>query len=192
MLDDNVAPLHLPGEDSALVPNQGTPHIPFVDELLTSAAGKDREGNPILVLKDLVAYKSKRRVDAKASNSAFTLDILHKLIGSVKWGQPFISLEASWQFLFFQLSSATMLTTFGGRVNDLECFLIKEKLPDGWESRVRSRWGLTFSKLGLTVLPLEFSISEKKYRAKQALVQQPETSQEALNASQPWNILYYH
>jgi hypothetical protein len=63
-------------------------------------------------------------------------------------------------------------------VNDLTSFLIEEKLPDGWESRVRSRWGLTLTKLIFTaVLPLEFRISEKKYRAKQAKVQQPETSQ---------------
>ena len=68
-----------------------------------------------------------------------------------------------------------MLTIFGGRVNDLKSVLIEEKLPEGWESRVRSRWGLTFFKFNLTVLPLEFSTSEKKYRAKQAS-QQLETS----------------
>ena len=86
--------------------------------------------------------------------------------------------------IFF--SSATLLTIFGGRVRDLKSVLIDEKLPEGWESRVRSRWGLTFAKFNLTVLPLEFSISEKKYRAKLALQQQSETSQsqEALNAPQ--------
>ena len=77
-----------------------------------------------------------------------------------------------------------MLTIFGGRVRDLKSFLIEEKLPEGWESRVRSRWGLTFAKFNLTVIPLEFSTSEKKYRTKQAL-KQSETSQEALNAAQP-------
>ena len=76
-----------------------------------------------------------------------------------------------------------MLTIFGGRVRDLESVLKDEKLPEGWESRVRSRWGLTFAKFNLTVLPLEFNISEKKYHAKLAL-QQPEVSQEASNAPQ--------
>lgn len=73
-----------------------------------------------------------------------------------------------------------MLTIFGGRVSDLKSFLIDERLPEGWESRVRARWGLTFAKFNLTVFPLEFSINEKKYRAKQAL-QQSETPQEASN-----------
>jgi len=150
-------------EDSALVPDQGTPHFPFVEELLASATGKDKEGHSILTAKDLAAYSSKRRVDARASNPEFTLDTFHKLFGSA--------------------NSATMLTIFGGRVRDLKFFLIEERLPEGWESRVRSRWGLTFPKFNLTVLPLEFSVNEKKYRAKQAL-EQAETSQEALNAPQ--------
>lgn len=75
-----------PGEDFALVPNQGIPHVKFVDELLGSATGKDKEGNPILTLKDLAAYSSKRRVDARASNSTYTLDLSHRLFGSSKWG----------------------------------------------------------------------------------------------------------
>ena len=73
-----------PGEDSALVPDQGRPHIPFVNELLANATGKDKEGNPILTSKDLAAYSSKRRVDARATNSAYTLDFSHKLFGSSK------------------------------------------------------------------------------------------------------------
>ena len=60
-----------------------------------------------------------------------------------------------------------------------------ERIPEGWESRVRSRWGLTFATFNFTVLPLEFRTSEKKYRAKQALQQSETTqSQEALNAPQ--------
>lgn len=85
-----------------------------------------------------------------------------------------------------------MLLVFGGRIRDLKSFLIEERLPEGWESGVRSRWGLTFAKFNFTtVLPLEFSTSEKKYRAKQAALQQSETSssQDALNAPQPWNVL---
>ena len=76
-----------------------------------------------------------------------------------------------------------MLTVFGGRVCDLKSFLVEEKLPEKWESRVRSRWGMTFAKFNLTVLPLEFSVSEKKYGAKQAL-KKSETPQDALYAAQ--------
>ena len=75
---------HLVGEDTALVPNQGKPHIPFVKELLASATGKDKEGNPLLTSKDLAAYSSKRRVDARVSNPEYTLNLFHKLFGSSK------------------------------------------------------------------------------------------------------------
>jgi len=149
-------------KDSALVPNQGKPHIPFVEELLASATGKDKEENPLLTLKDLAAYSSKRRVDARASNPEYCLSLFHKLFGSS--------------------NSATLLTVFGGRVRDVESFLTEERLPEGWESRARSRMGLTLAKFNLTVLPLEFSISEKKYRAKLASEQPPESSQQALIA----------
>jgi hypothetical protein len=72
------------GQDKAIVDSQAKPDIPFVDELLASATGKDSEGNPVLTLKDLAAYSSKRRVDARATNPEYTLNILHKLIGSAK------------------------------------------------------------------------------------------------------------
>lgn len=45
-----------------------------------------------------------------------------------------------------------MLTIFGGRVDDLRVLLLEERLPDGWESRVRSRFGLTFAAFNSTVL----------------------------------------
>ena len=86
-----------------------------------------------------------------------------------------------------KISSATLLTIFGGRVFDIKSFLIDERIPDGWESRARNRWGLTIFKFNWTTIPLELSINEKKYRAKRAL-QKAETSQEALNPPQLWNI----
>ena len=72
------------GQDSALVPNQGKPHIPFVQELLASASGKDKDGNPLLTSKDLAAYSAKRRVDARASNPDYSLILFHKVFGSSK------------------------------------------------------------------------------------------------------------
>ena len=94
ILDNNVAPsLRLPGEDCALIPNQGKPHIPFIDELLASATGKDKEGNPSLTLKDLAAFSSKRRVDARDSNPEYTLDLFHKLFGSSKWDTTFFQIS---------------------------------------------------------------------------------------------------
>ena len=72
---------------------------------------------------------------------------------------------------------------FGGRVLDLQSILIDEKLPEEWESRVRSRAGLTSAKLNSSVLPMEYR-TRKKCRAKLAL-EQAEASKEAANAAQP-------
>ena len=74
----------LPGQDYALVHDQGSPHIPFVRELLASATGTDKEGKRILTSKDLAAYSSKRRVDARNSNPEYQLDLFHKIFGSSK------------------------------------------------------------------------------------------------------------
>ena len=54
-----------------------------------------------------------------------------------------------------------MLTIFGGRMDDLRPFLTEERLPDGWESRIRHRMGLSMLEFNLTVLPVELGISEE-------------------------------
>ena len=73
------------GQDTFIEPNQAKPHIPFVEELLASATGKDKRGNLLLTSKDLAAYSSKRRVDAHKSNPVhYKLDLFHKLFGSSK------------------------------------------------------------------------------------------------------------
>ncbi len=54
-----------------------------------------------------------------------------------------------------------MLTIFGGRMDDLRPFLTEERLPDGWEPRIRHRMGLTIFEFNTTVLPVELGISEE-------------------------------
>ena len=78
------------GEDSALVPNQGKVHVPFVKELLALASGKDKDGNVLLTEKDLSAYSAKRRVDARSNNPNFTLSTFHKVFGSSKYDTSLI------------------------------------------------------------------------------------------------------
>lgn len=48
-----------------------------------------------------------------------------------------------------------MLTIMGGRVEDLEPFLIEERIPDGWEPRIRSRVGFTMQAFNGTVLKVD-------------------------------------
>ncbi|KAF5350437.1 hypothetical protein D9756_008662 [Leucocoprinus leucothites] len=135
-------------EDSALCPDQSEIQVEYVKELLASATGKDKDGNPLLTIKDLSKYSAKRRIDAYDKNPDFSLDFGHKMFGSS--------------------NSATMLTIFGGRIKDLETVLLEEKLPEGWQSRVRAKFGLTLAHFNLsTVWWVEAGINkhEKKYKA---------------------------
>lgn len=65
-------------------PGQGVPYLPFIDELLASASGKDANGNRLLTVADLSRYSAKRRVEARATNPDFVLDKQHKMFGSSK------------------------------------------------------------------------------------------------------------
>ncbi|KAJ7282306.1 Chloroperoxidase [Mycena rebaudengoi] len=124
-------------------PDQGAPHLPFIDELLASASGKDAAGNPLLTVADLSRYSAKRRAEARATNPDFVLDRQHKTFGSS--------------------NCSTLVTIFGGRVADLEPFLREERIPDGWESCIRTRMGMTFLTLNLTVFKLERGIKGGDY-----------------------------
>jgi hypothetical protein len=62
------------------------------------------------------------------------------------------------------ISASTLLTIFGGRMNDIYTFLTEERIPDGWESRVRDRMGLTFFTFNRTVFRVELGIKEEVNR----------------------------
>lgn len=49
----------------------------------------------------------------------------------------------------------------GGRLRDIHTFLTEERLPEGWESRVRDQMGLTFLAFNHTVLRVELGIKEE-------------------------------
>ena len=40
-------------------------------------------------------------------------------------------------------------------------FLTEERIPDGWEPRIRHRMGLTMAEFNMTVLPVELGIKEE-------------------------------
>ncbi|KAG6913428.1 hypothetical protein DXG01_006864 [Tephrocybe rancida] len=126
-------------------PNQSTIYVPFVKELLASATGKDTDGIPILTLSDISLISSKRRAEARAENPEFTLSKLHKTFGST--------------------NASTLLMAFEGRVRDLEVFLLEERLPDGWESRITQSRGLTILTFNRTILKVEKGIDESKFAA---------------------------
>ncbi|KAJ7441290.1 Chloroperoxidase [Mycena galericulata] len=102
-----------------------------------------RRREPLLTVADLSRYSAKRRAESRATNPNFVLDTQHKMFGSS--------------------NCAGLVTIFGGCVADLQTFLKEERFPDGWESRVRMRMGMTFLTLNRTVFKLERGIKEEDY-----------------------------
>lgn len=58
-------------------------------------------------------------------------------------------------------SASTLLTICGGRVKDLYPMLLEERIPDGWQPRVRNPGGLTLTTFQFTVLPVELGVREE-------------------------------
>lgn len=81
-------------------------------------------------------------MEAKAENPEYSESLFHNMFGSA--------------------NSSTMLTIFGGRVDDLVPMLTEERFADNWEPRITSHFGLTMAEFNTTVLPVEFGVEVKK------------------------------
>jgi hypothetical protein len=127
--------------DNVFDKDQGIPHLPYVRELLDSASGKDKDGNVLLTPRDIANISAKRRAESRASNPSYKLDLNHRMFSSS--------------------NNCTLLTIFGGRYKDVEIFLTEERIPDGWECRVRKSYGLTIAALNMVSIPVELRTKEK-------------------------------
>ncbi|KAK2460836.1 hypothetical protein APHAL10511_007306 [Amanita phalloides] len=127
--------------DYAFDKDQGKPHLPYVRDLLDYASGKDKQGNVLLTGKDLSRCCAKRRAVSRASNPEYSLDFGHKV--------------------FSCTNNCVLLTIYGGRKKDLEIILTEERLPEGWEPRVRKPFGLTMAALNALAIPVELNTDEK-------------------------------
>ncbi|XPS68271.1 hypothetical protein M3J09_000563 [Ascochyta lentis] len=127
--------------DVALEPNQGVPDLQLVEELLGAATGKGKDGEVLLTKKDLSRQLAKRRNEARAENPKYSESLFHNMFGSA--------------------NSSTMLTIFGGRIDDLRTMLTEERFSENWEPRIRSRYGLTMAAFNATVLPVELGVLRK-------------------------------
>lgn len=61
-----------------------------------------------------------------------------------------------------------MLTIFGGRVEDLRVMLLEERIPNGWEPRIRERYGLTMGAFNFTVFKVLFGLKDVAPKASSA------------------------
>lgn len=71
-------------QDKALVPDQGYPDQELVDDLLKVATGKCEDGSPKMTIPDLSRALSKRRADARKTNSQYAETFFHNMFGSAK------------------------------------------------------------------------------------------------------------
>jgi len=131
-------------QDVHFEPDLGKIHLPYVKELLESASGKDADGNPLVTLEDLSSMLSKRRAESRATNPEF-------------------SLSKGQDELFSPANAGSLNLVFGGRVKDLEVFLTEERIPDGWESRIRESSGLTIRRFNNTAKKIGEGIDESKF-----------------------------
>lgn len=134
--------------------------MPFIDELLAAATGKDKNSNTVITTKDLSRMLGKRRAVARASNREFSLSFFHKIFGSTKY---VIASSVFKRTFEHSVSAATLVTVFGGRVDHLHSFLHHERLPEGWESHIRQPHGLTLMTFNKTILGVELGVCEQDW-----------------------------
>jgi len=72
------------GMDAAFQQKQGEIHTPFVEELLSFATGKDKEGRALLTISDMSKILGKRRSECRENNKEYSLSFFHKVFGSAK------------------------------------------------------------------------------------------------------------
>jgi len=125
-------------DDAYHVKDQSIIAVPVIEDCLGRASGKDANGDPLLLPADLSAALSQRYADCKATNPEYKLDFGHKV--------------------FACGNATTMLAVFGGRVNDLRAMLLEERIPEGWEPRIRSRYGYTMGAFNVTVFRVLFGL----------------------------------
>lgn len=70
--------------DAALQPDQGYPDQKLVDELLLDVTGKLPDGSAQMTIPDLSRALSKRRADARKTNSSYSENFFHNMFGSAK------------------------------------------------------------------------------------------------------------
>lgn len=124
--------------DSPLPPNH-SPYFHVAGQV--AKATVDFDLNRTLTPADLSRRLGERRREAQNDNCQYSLDFGHKMFGAS--------------------NASTLLTIFGGRLNDIYTLLTEERLPDGWESRVRDQMGLTLGTFNRTVFRVELGIEDE-------------------------------
>ncbi|TFY63855.1 heme-thiolate peroxidase [Rhodofomes roseus] len=118
-------------------PDQSKPARRLIEEFLASGTGPNGD----ITTSDLSRMLGKRRAESKAKNNQYGQTTFHKLFGAS--------------------NGSTLLTICGGRTKDLRPMLLEERIPDGWQPRIRNPGGLTMATFQTTVIKVELGIKEE-------------------------------
>ncbi|KAH8990856.1 Cloroperoxidase [Lactarius akahatsu] len=121
------------------LPSKESPYFDIAAHVAKATA--DFDANRTFTATDLSRRLSERRREAKANNGQYSQDTGHKIVGSA--------------------NGSTLLTIFGGRLDDIHTFLTEERFPEGWESRIRDQMGLTLLAFNRIVFQVELGIDEE-------------------------------
>jgi len=125
--------------DAKMQPDQSKPALDLIHEFLACGTGDDGQ---TITPADLSKFLERRRAQSKADNPQYTLSVGQKLFGSS--------------------NASTLLLFFGGNVSDLRTFLTEERLPESWETKARSKKGMTITSFNGLVNKVEFGIDEER------------------------------
>jgi len=151
-------------QEAPLPPNH-SPYFHVAGQV--AKATVDFDLNRTLTAADISRRLGERRREAQNDNRQYSQDFGHKMFGASKCVCSFVHPSPHYRFLLtqfffsFPFSASTLLTIFGGRLNDMYTFLTEERIPDGWESRVRDQMGLTLSTFNRTVFRVELGIEDE-------------------------------
>ena len=148
-----------PSASQGHLPPNESPYFNVAAHVAKATA--DFDMNRTLTPADLSRQLSERRRQSKASNGQFSQDTGHKMFGSSKCVRLFALFLLIASLTVSSNSSTTLVTIFGGCLRDIHTFLTEERLPEGWESRVRGQMGLTMLALNRTSIAVELGIEEE-------------------------------
>lgn len=140
--------------DARFVPDQTEIAHDLVDDMLNLASGPVSDVHPdgYLTPADLSKCLSLRESRSKRDNTTFSLDFLHK---------------------FFGASNATLMyEVCEGDVRTLKTVLHEERLPDGFETSMRQRFGFSMKEFHMRSLEIFLGIKDLKLAADDTTTEQ--------------------
>jgi len=120
-------------QDVAFQPDQSYPDEKLIRDFIASCQNDKK-----LTAADCSRFLTKRFMDSKRNNGQFSLTTFHYMFGA--------------------MNTALLLLICGGDLDDIRTFLLEERAPEGWSSKMRKRFGLTMASFNHTSLGILLGI----------------------------------